>query len=357
MTVWEKLNAEPFRHDLLRTLREFERSTPAKPRIGENTALSDEVVNLGQEPFVDFPAANIVKVDKTRRGTPKLYSRFLGFFGPQGALPYSTTVEAYHWFLPPRPDVAFPRFVDIFANRFLQLFYRTWADARPIANHDRPADDRFGRYIGAFAGIGTPATANRDGVPDIAKYPYAGLVAPRVKSARRLAQLIRGVFKIDASITERIGSWLSFEPSDLMALGTNGSSLGVDTFLGVRAFSINDKFRITIRTASLAEYESFLPGSGPADNLSDLVFFHIGYRFEYDVELSLPAKLAPPTQLGVSGRLGWTSWVAPRTDAGEDAYLTDARFDLAERRRAAQAELSRRQSAQAGARPNERHQS
>lgn len=348
MTAWDNLNAEPFRFDFFRTMRELERADPAKPRIGDNTVLDEQVVSLGQDPFADFPASNITAVDKTLRGTPKLLTRFLGFFGPQGALPLATTIEAYNWVNATRPDVSFPRFVDIFTNRYLQLFFRAWADARPIAHHDRPDDDRFAQYLGSFAGIGTEATAQRDDVPDIAKLPYAGLVSPRVKSARRLAQLIRGVFKLDAAVIERIGSWLLFEPEDRMALGARGSALGVDTFVGSRAYSINDKFRVTIKTTSLEQYTGLLPNAQMADNLADLVFFHVGYRFEYDVELSLPARLAPPAQLGVSGQLGWTSWVAPRTDAGEDEYLTDARFNLAERRKAAQAERSRqRQEARA----------
>jgi type VI secretion system protein ImpH len=135
-----------------------------------------------------------------------------------------------------------------------------------------------------------------------------------------------------------------FEPGDQMAVGQRGSALGVDTFVGKRSYSINDKFRITVRTTSLEQYKGLLPNAPMADRLADLVFFHIGHRFEYDVELALPARLAPPAQLGASGQLGWTSWVAPRADAGEDEYLTDARFDLAERRKAAQAERSRRQA-------------
>jgi type VI secretion system protein ImpH len=341
VTVWDDLKANPERHDLFRILREIERSSPGKPRIGENTVLSDEAVSLGQPPFMAFPDANVASVGATMRGTPKVFTRFLGFFGPQGALPLTTTVEAYHWVLGARPDLSFPSFTDIFTNRFLQLFFRAWADARPIASHDRPNDDRFGRYIAAFAGIGTDATRDRDGVPDIAKLPYAGLVSPRVKSARRLAQLIRGVLKLDAEVVERIGTWLPFEPEDRMSLGARGSALGVDTFVGNRAYSINDKFRITIRTESLEQYTSLLPSGPAADNLADLVFFHIGYRFEYDVELALPARLAPATQLGVSGQLGWTSWISPPADVGEDDYLTDARFDLAERRKAAQAERQR----------------
>jgi type VI secretion system protein ImpH len=329
-------------------LREFERSYPEKPRIGEHTVLKEEVVSLGQDPFAAFADTNISGVGTAHTdNTPKLFTRFLGFFGPQGALPLTTTYEAYEWMHPVaanRADPSFPRFVDIFTNRFLQLFFRAWADARPIAQHDRPKEDRFARYIGSFAGIGTEATANRDTVADIAKLPYAGLVSPRVKSARRLAQLIRGVFKLNASITERIGTWLRFEPGDRMALGERGSGLGVDTFVGARAYSINDKFRITIRTTSLEQYTGLLPNAPMSDRLADLVFFHIGHRFEYDVELALPARLAPPAQLGTSGQLGWTSWVAPRADAGADEYLSDARFDLAERRKAAQAEASRRQA-------------
>jgi type VI secretion system protein ImpH len=347
VTVWDDLNVAPERHDFLRTMRELERSTPTKPRIGENTVLGEEIVSLGQDPLTAFPESNITAVGKTTRGTPKLFTRFLGFFGPQGALPLATTVEAYTWvngIQGVRQDSSFPRFVDIFANRFVQLFFRAWADARPIAHRDRPGDDRFARYIASFAGIGTAATANRDGVPDIAKLPYAGLVSPRVKSARRLAQLIRGVFKLDAAVIERIGSWLQFEPDDRMALGARGSGLGVDSFVGTRAYSINDKFRIAIKTTSLEQYSGLLPNAPMSDNLADLVFFHIGYRFEYDVELSLPARLAPPARLGESGQLGWTAWIAPRADAGEDEYLSDARFDLAERRKAAQAAQSRLKS-------------
>ena len=58
-------------------------------------------------------------------------------------------------------DDAFPRFVDIFQRRFLALFYRAWADPRPIAQNDRPAEDRFVTYIGSMIGVGkTPPYRN-----------------------------------------------------------------------------------------------------------------------------------------------------------------------------------------------------
>lgn len=325
--------ANPGRFDLFRVMRDLERSSPDKPRIGDSAVLNEEVVHLAQDPFLEFPGANITAVSKTGRGTPRLHTRFLGFFGPQGALPLTTTFEAFNWWV--KQDNSFARFADIFGNRFQQLFFRAWADARPIAQHDRPRQDRFARYVGSFAGIGSEPFADRDSVDDLAKLPFAGLVASRVKSARRLCQLIRGVFHLDVTVTERIGTWLMFEPSDRMALGAQGSSLGVDSFLGERSYSINDKFRINIRTTDLEQYTRLLPNEPAAGKLADLVFFYLGHRFEYDVELALPARCARGAQLGVFGQLGWTSWVSPpQVSADDDRYLSDARFNLAERRSA-----------------------
>jgi type VI secretion system protein ImpH len=331
--------AEPFRFDFLSVIRELERSAPNKPRVGDSSVVAEDVVTLGQDPYLEFPASNISNYEPTASGIPRLMTRFLGFFGPQGALPLNTTVEAYTWSTSTKHDQSFARFTDIFATRFQQLFFRAWADARPLVQHDRPKQDRFIRFLGSVAGIGSDAFAERDSVEDIAKIPFAGLTGSVVKSASRLRQLIRGVFKVEADIEERIGSWLTFEPGDQMALGTAGSSLGVDTFLGGRAYSINEKVRIAIRTNSLEQYRSFLPSGDLSERLADLVFYYLGHRYEFDVQLALPARLAPPSRLGVSGELGWTSWIAPKTaEADAAVYLSDARFDPMKRRRSVEAD-------------------
>ena len=334
MSYRGELKLEPYRFDFLAVMRELERTYPDKPRVGDSTVVAEDVVALGQDPYLEFPASNVSSFEDTARGIPRLLTRFLGFFGPQGALPLSTTVEAFHW--SSQRDPSFARFTDIFSTRFLQLFYRAWADARPIAQHDRPAEDRFIHSVGSAAGIGSEPYMSRDSVEDIAKIPFAGLTASFVKSASRLRQLIRGIFEVDVDIEERIGSWLSFEPGDRMMLGASGSSLGVDTFLGGRLYSINEKVRIFIRTTNLAQYRGFLPSGSTSGRLADIVFYYLGHRYEFDVQLALPKRLAPPARLGVSGELGWTSWIAPDTEgAGEADFLSDARFDPMLRRRAA----------------------
>ena len=167
----------------------------------------------------------------------------------------------------------------------------------------------------------------------MAKVSFAGLSGSQVKSAVRLRQLIAGALQVEAEIEERVGSWLVFEPSDQMTLGDRHSGLGVDSAIGVRAYSINDKIRIRIVASSLEQYRKFLPSGELSEKLTDLVFYYLGHRFDFDVELALDAELAPPARLGVSGELGWTSWMAPKKPpAGEKIYFSDARFSPMERR-------------------------
>ncbi len=73
-----------------------------------------------------------------------------------------------------------------------------------------------------------------------------------------------------------------------MALGAAHSGLGVDAALGVRAYSINDKIRIRIVAREAGQYRSAsCPAGDLSEKLADLVFYYLGHRFDFDVELAL----------------------------------------------------------------------
>ena len=329
MSFLDDLKREPWRFDFFATMRRIERSHPDKPKIGDAAARREEFVALGEEPYLDFPASTLSRVESDAQGRIRIFAKFLGLLGPQGALPLATTEEAYSWSL--KRDDAFPRFLDLFHHRFLQLFYRAWADSRPIAQHDRPKDDRFSAYIGSAIGIGSPPYRDRDSVPDIAKLAYAGLIAPQAKSASRLRDLIAGLFKVDVEIEEFVGTRLAFEKADCTALGARHATLGVDALVGSSIMSVEDKFRIRIRTDGMAQYRRFLPSGDKAEPLADIVFLYVGEQLDWDVELALPARAAEPTRLGQSGQLGWTTWMAPNFSPGDTTMLCDARFHPADR--------------------------
>src|SRR3954471_21917439 len=309
MNFYQNLQAEPWRFDYFVLLRQLERTFGDKPRIGDSATSRDEFVRFGQDPFMEFPASNVVRVEREDDKALKVFVRHLGLLGPQGALPLATTEEAYHYAL--ANDDAFPRFLDLFNHRFIQLFFRAWADARPIAQHDRPDADRFVAYIGSAIGIGSAPYHHLDSVPDAAKLGLAGLLGAQAKSASRLCGGVAGLVCGKADAEEFVGSRLSLEAAEWTLLGSHHNVLGDDALLGRSIFSVQDKIRIRIFTENLAQYIRFLPTGDLCEPLADLVFFYNGEQLEYDAELAIPAGAAQPVRLGQFGQLGWTTWMAP----------------------------------------------
>src|SRR5690242_9072720 len=178
------LNREPWRFDFFATLRRLERSFKDRPRISCSASAREEYLTLGQDTYMDFPASNLARAETRQNGRTEILVKFLGLLGPQGALPLTTTEEAQSWVL--MKDESFPRFLDLVNNRFLQLFFRAWADARPIAHRDRPSEDRFVSYVGSSIGLGSSIYHRLDSIPDAGKLAFAGLIGSQAKSAARL---------------------------------------------------------------------------------------------------------------------------------------------------------------------------
>jgi type VI secretion system protein ImpH len=319
----DEAKQEPWRFDFFATMRRLERSYQDRPRIGDSASMREEYLSLGQDPYLEFPASNLSAVEKTPNGRLRVLVKFLGLLGPQGALPLATTEEAYAWHV--MRDDAFPRFLDLFNNRFLQLFFRAWADSRPIAQHDRPELDRFVTYIGSTIGLGSLPYQRLDSIPDAAKLGFAGLIGAKAKGASRLRSLIGGMFGAEVEIDEFVGSYLALDENERSRLGQRNSGLGASMLMGASVFSVQDKFRVRIYTKDMEEYLSFMPTGGRCEPLADLVFFYLGDELDWEVELAIPAGKVKPVELSKFGQLGWTTWMSPNWTS-TDAYRRDARF-------------------------------
>lgn len=317
----DRIAAEPWRFSFFNALARQEALNDDRPRIGDSAARRQEYLDLGQVPHLDFGASNIASFEpKTEREKSRLRVKFLGMLGPMGPLPIHTTEEALTWFA--RRDDAFVRFLDIFNNRFLQLFYRAHADCRPANHASRPADDRFRHYVGSTVGIGTNEWRDLDSVPDFEKLDFAGLLGPRVKSAPRIAHLVMGVFDVKAEIDQFIGTFLVLSREEQSRLGFANSELGRGAMAGGRVLTVDTKFRIRIFVQTLDEYQRFLPGRDACERLVDLVSNAVGLEYDWDVELVLPDHEVQPTRLGSFGQLGWTSWVK---EPGRKAPVAEVR--------------------------------
>ncbi|SEW40023.1 type VI secretion system protein ImpH [Cognatiyoonia koreensis] len=315
----------------LARMRKLERKAQTKPRIGKNVSLKEEVLRLGQDPFLAFPETDFSHIGTDKDGKPELRNQLIGFFGPHGALPLNTTEEVARWVN--AGDQAFVRFTDIFATRFQALFFRAWSDARAITQFDHNDGDRFSRYIGAIIGKGTPAWQKRTkAVDDTKSLAMASLAMGRVKSPMRLQQMLRYDLASDVHVEEHVPTWISFESDSLNRLGLRGSTLGRDCIVGSRVQSVNEKIAIHIRTKSLAEYRTYLPGGSAYLRLRDIVIEYLNQSFEVDVKLSLPANQMAPAVIGKSAELGWMASLTPN-DAANDPelakkYLPAASYQL-----------------------------
>lgn len=364
MTFSDDLLKEPWRFDFYATLRRAERHFDRLPRIGHSSSLDEDFIRLGQDPYLEFPASSFNRATRDSKKRLKLLVRFLGMLGPQGALPTATTEESWVWMRD--GDESFPRFLDVFEHRFLQLFFRAWADSRPISHADRwrlpppkltdrkrldlydeqmkHRHDRFEDYLGSAIGLGSPPYRHLDAVPDQAKLGYAGLMAPKAKSAARLRQLLSGLFGVRVEVDEFVGSRLVFHPEDRSKLGLSLCRLNEDVILGASVFSVEDKITIRVFATNLKQYCAFLPKDTkmPRDpdaapdlfpGFTDAAFFYVGSEIDFDMELAIPARDIKGVHLGGFGQLGWTSWLAPKTTADDTSIRCDARFHPMSRRK------------------------
>ncbi|MEL6617275.1 MAG: type VI secretion system baseplate subunit TssG [Pseudomonadota bacterium] len=288
----------------LQAMRFLERRAGKKPRIGQSRRISQDVVDMGQDPYTGFAASDLSEAAMDAN-PPRLRPRFLGFFGPFGPLPHAISREVDRWVR--NGDRAFVRFADIFVARFQQLFYRAWSDARPITQHDHPSGGQFPRFLRALTGDASPAYDGISPVDDTVRLRYTALTMGRVRSPVRLRQVLRAHFGVHVRVEEFVTSWLDFAEEDRSVMGLQGMGLGRDLRVGQRAPSISEKIVLHLECDTMDQYRSFLPGRDRQAELRDLVQGYLGAFFEIDVALWLPRYEIAPAQLGQTTQLGWTS--------------------------------------------------
>jgi type VI secretion system protein ImpH len=312
----------PYRYDFYQTLRRLECLHSEKPRWGCALRPVDEPVRLGQDPDLSFAPAPLASFETSQDGRPpRLQVRLFGLLGPNGPLPIHIT-EYVRERLRHVGDPTLSRFLDLFHHRFLALFYRAWSQAQPHVNRDRPKDDRFAGYIGAFIGLSPSSFRDRDAVSDLAKFFHTGALIRQVRNVEGLVAILKHYFRVPIQLEEFVGHWLPLGPRERTFLGQDGATVAQGAVLGKRVWDRQYKFRLHLGPLTLAEYENFLPGGMPLKRLVDWVRLYLCLELDWDVRLVLRKDHVPPLRLGAGpgGRLGWTTWLGQRrsdTDAGD----------------------------------------
>jgi len=322
----DALARAPHQFDFFQALRRIEvlqASRRHQPRLGAALRPADEPLRMGQAPDLTFAASALAQLQMGDDGAPpRLIVNFFGLLGPNGPLPLHLTEYARDR-LRNADDPTMVRFFDLFHHRMLLFFYRAWATAQPTVSRDRPADDRFERYVGALAGYGLTAVRSRDAFPDTAKLFYAGHLAAQSRNAEGLEAVIGDFFVMPARIEQFVGGWIDLPDDHRWHLGgrSDRGQLGVSTIAGARAWTAQQKFRVVLGPLTRAQFQRMLPGGASLPKLAALVRNYVGDELRWDLRLILEDRIEEPWRMGGS-RLGWTTWLGrPVGGRREDLVL------------------------------------
>jgi type VI secretion system protein ImpH len=234
---------------------------------------------------------------------------FMGLLGPNGPMPLHVTEYILG------RDMAHDKtpacFLDMFNHRMVSLLYRAWAATQQAVNFEQGDDDRFAAYVGSLCGVGMPAFRGRDEVPDVAKLHFSGMLANQTKHAEGLADVLSDFFGVDVSVQEFVGRWVELPDPYCCRLGQSPETgtMGRTLIVGRRVWECQMTFRVVLGPMGLRDYLRLLPGGDSLPRLVAWIRDYAGDELAWDVQLILKKDSVPPTRLGQTGKLGWSTWL------------------------------------------------
>jgi len=308
----------PRRFNLFALVRGASARATDRPPVGMSKQPSQDIVELRQIPHVHYPAPTLNDIT-LKKDKVIVDGYWLGLTGPMSPLPLHLTEFAVYErrYAKKQP---FSDFLDLLAGRFLQFFYRAWADSKPHVQADRVENDRFANYIGKLSGAAEGADED-SAFPAMARLHYAALFASR-RSAASIEGGLAHLLNMPVEVIEFIPRWRDIEPDDRTRLGQQHNRLG-DAILGQKILQVSDCFEVRIKAQNILEFRQLLPSarlfSVAAEALTALAPSHL----EWTITLSLPQSEVPATRLDGMAQLGWSSWVgtAANDRTRQDVHL------------------------------------
>ncbi|OWQ84152.1 hypothetical protein CDN99_25065 [Roseateles aquatilis] len=315
-SLFEDVESRPWAYDFFALLRRIEGLTPDAPRLGRGVRPSQEAIRLGEEPELDFAPAALASLTRGAGPAPRLGVRFFGLLGPQGPMPLHLTEYARER-LHQRGDATLTRFLDVFHHRLLLHFYRAWAQSQPAVQHDRPASDRYGAWLGAAVGL-DDGLRPRDSLPQTARLFQAGLHGGRAQHPEGLAKIVSLHFGVPVRIEQHVAHWLPVEDGERTRLGharnrgerigAVSPALGRNTTAGNKAWDRQYRFRVVLGPLTLRQYQRFLPDGDAWKPLNDWIRQYVGHNLQWELQPVLRRDEVPAAALSGQARLGFTSW-------------------------------------------------
>jgi type VI secretion system protein ImpH len=339
----EMLFTEGYRFDFFQAVRLLGRLDRGSS-IGLDQSPHREFVRFRCHNTLAFPAAPVHSIRKTSDGPPRMWIAFMGLTGRLGELPFHYTeflIRRRHDF----NDTTAAEFFDLFAHRFVSLYYRAWEKHYLPAQYDNERrldsvpDSGISQYLCDLIGMGTPVLrrmllpegrvkARRSEAPQARPLPraallYAGLLAQQPHSAAALEGMLRDYLNVPVAIEQFRGAWRRLPPSEVSCLlgESMANCLGEGAAAGDEVWNVQAGIRIHLGPLSYRDYRRFARvGSPDLQAIRRLARFFLGDSITFDIEPALRAKEVPACALGAGDpELGLDTWLAT------EPFSTDAR--------------------------------
>ena len=281
-----------------------------------------------QDPFLGFPGleSRPRRSTTSRAGYGVFDASSSGMLGPQGALPLTTTEEAYSWRLAtrrcvpalrrplqqPLPAAVLPRLGRCAADR----------PARPARRGPLPRlsrlDDRH--RLAAFRDLDSDRRFRQARIRRAAR-------SRRSRAHRGCAACIAGLFGVSVEIEQFVGTMLrTRSKASVRVIGKKNSAARPGHAGRQAASTASGQVPHPPLCQGLRGFRE-VPARWPlCGQIADAVFFYLGDEFDWDVELAIPAGEIAPVQ----ARLGRPA----RLDELDGAELGGDRRDISDATRA-----------------------
>jgi len=288
-------------------------------RSEEREFSEDEHIRIRPELSLSFPASDVAKIEESDTEKPlfSITATLLGLYGSSSPLPTFYTEDLMD---EASEDMSVTRdFIDIFNHRLYLLLFQCWTKYRLFLQVIEENNPEILGKLFCLIGLGEKEL-RRDLLESYSLIRYTGLFTQFPKSALGLKTLLQDALgKIPIEVIPCVRRVVRIPPDQRLYLGTSGSSLGEDSFLGEEIDDRMGKFRLQIGPLKSEPFHSLLPGNPDHQRLAFLTKFYLLDSLEYDIELILAEREAEPVCLGVSmwSRLGLDTWVFSLDHLGE----------------------------------------
>lgn len=294
----------PQKFNLFALLRGASARATDRPPVGMSKLPSQDIAELRQTPHVHYPAPTLNNIS-LEKDKVVVDGYWLGLTGPMSPLPLHLTEFAVYErrYAKKQP---FSDFLDLLAGRFLQLFYRAWADGKPHVQADRINNDRFANYVSKLSGADEGADEN-SAFPGTSRLHYAALFASR-RSAGSIEGGLAHLLGMPVEVTEFVPRWRDIEPDDRTRLGGQHNRLG-DATLGEKMLQVTDCFEAKIFARNIQEFRQLMPSGNLFRVAAEALTAFAPSHLEWTITLSLPQEDVPAARLDGMAQLGWSSWL------------------------------------------------